>query len=99
MVAPFFNPKIMLSYQIRQALLFTFGTFYFLMYLTFPMGSGGISLIAEIFAPITFGASLIMMLIQKMMHVFSRNKVGNQVLFYLFSSVILTFTFITFPYR
>ncbi|OIQ27413.1 MAG: hypothetical protein BM555_06085 [Crocinitomix sp. MedPE-SWsnd] len=89
----------MLSYQIRQLLLFFFGTFYQIMSLTIPMGGGGISIIAEIFAPITFGVSLIMMLVQKVMHVFSKNKVGNQVLFYLFSSMILIFTFITFPFR
>ncbi|MFT4600842.1 MAG: hypothetical protein ACI857_001019 [Arenicella sp.] len=69
------------------------------MFLFLPMAGGGASLIAVFFAPITFSASIIMMLIQKVMNVFSKNEAGKIVLYFLFMILVLTFTFMTFPYR
>ena len=84
--------------KFKQISILISGLLYPIMYLTLPMASGGVSLIAQIFAPITLTASILMMVIQKVMNVFSKNKTGKTILYFLFISLILMFTFLTFPY-
>ena len=84
--------------QIRILLLILSGFVYYSMYYLVPTGSGGVALIAIIFAPISVLISLIFALIYYLLVRFKKEKI-LLVCFWGMLLLILTFTLGTFPYR
>jgi len=62
------------------------------------MASGGVALIAVVFAPISFATGMLMLVFQKLAYVYA-SKRTQSVTFYVFVLLQVGFVVITFPYR
>lgn len=83
--------------QIRILLIILSGFVYYSMYYLVPTGSGGVALIAIIFAPISLILSLIFALVYFLLVRYKKEKILS-ICFWGMIGLLLTFTLITFPY-
>jgi hypothetical protein len=84
--------------QIRILLLILSGFVYYGMFYIVPMGSGGVALIAVVFAPISVILSLFFALVYFLLVRYKKEKI-LLVCFWGMLLLILSFTLGTFPYR
>jgi hypothetical protein len=83
--------------QIRILLIILSGFVYYGMYYLVPTGSGGVALIAIIFAPISVLLSLIFALVYYLLARYKKEKILS-ISFWGMIGLLLTFTLSTFPY-